>query len=656
MNKTLWMIAALTGGMILGIAGCSSSTPAPPTTDDKTPTMTDDGDTTGDMTADDTMDGGGSDGMTDNTGDMTGTDDDMMSTDDTAIVPEIEEEAVLALLAEGVQDDTNNSDTPSTTTTEDPFFGEDPDLYGGVDLDQADDVNLGTILDSDRDALGRSSAQAVAPVIHGFLGGLTERTTTTNGLMRGRWFNASKEPGGVFRGEWIELSTAGEVRLGRFTAKYINDDGSFQGFLRGRWAVGPNGSGFFLGRWLDANDQDLGVLRGKWRDGENGGQFVGRWAGFDICSEAEDVDGDTQDTQSIDIVDVLNGADVTAPVIDMTTRSESQELSDVQVRGAIPCVTSGQPFGFLRGTHVAGTDTEPGTFTGRWVDGQGTITGTLRGVFGPADVVSSIAVEIEEPMDAAPQPQTITVSPDDYADGTKLTSTSEWVTLRTTVADGEIVGLFEITASEDGQGNAPSGSFVFGHSDIPFFNNDRRLRMDFAYPASMVQITFGGGTFSETEIGRLSAYNASNELIAEYVTQPLEAGQNEVMTINREDSDIAWAVAYIADGEGSFGRLDDLVFTLTEVPAEENIGVLPPPPGTVFDGLGVFVGEVQDGAGETTGYLRGHYGTSARGVHVFRGRYLDAEMNPRGFLKGRWTRPSEGTEGPMTGYWSGSEI
>lgn len=158
--------------------------------------------------------------------------------------------------------------------------------------------------------------------------------------------------------------------------------------------------------------------------------------------------------------------------------------------------------------------------------------------------------------------QSATIEPDDHAEGTELTNISEHVTLWTTADDNVPIELFTVTANDDGFDYAPTGNMVFGHANIGFWNNDRRLRMDFNALASAVSITFAGGTFGATEIGRLQVYDIDDNLLAEYVADPLGPGEAEVMTINRASSDIAWAIAYIADGEGSFGRLDDLNFTV----------------------------------------------------------------------------------------------
>ena len=46
------------------------------------------------------------------------------------------------------------------------------------------------------------------------------------------------------------------------------------------------------------------------------------------------------------------------------------------------------------------------------------------------------------------------------------------------------------------------------------------------------------------------------------MTAAKASGEVEALSITRAQADIAWAVAYVADGEGSFGRLDKLTFSL----------------------------------------------------------------------------------------------
>lgn len=152
----------------------------------------------------------------------------------------------------------------------------------------------------------------------------------------------------------------------------------------------------------------------------------------------------------------------------------------------------------------------------------------------------------------------LALEPDDFADGTALTDALAGVTLSTTLSDNVPVEAFVVTASVDGLELAPTGDTVFGHADVQFFNNERRLRLDFDAPVKGVSLQFAGGTFFETEIGRLEAYDADGELLAEYVSQPMAAGESEELSIARASAEIAFAIAYVAEGEGSFGRLDAL--------------------------------------------------------------------------------------------------
>jgi hypothetical protein len=166
------------------------------------------------------------------------------------------------------------------------------------------------------------------------------------------------------------------------------------------------------------------------------------------------------------------------------------------------------------------------------------------------------------PEDPPVAGETVTIEPDDYADGTDLTNISPHVVLSTTQDDNIPVSNFPVTANDDGFDFAPTGSKVFGHANVQFFNNDRRLRMDFTVPVQVVEIYFAGGTYFETEVGRLQVFDETGNLLVEAVTTPKEAGFSELLSITRSSADIAWAVAYVAEDEGNFGRFDALSFTI----------------------------------------------------------------------------------------------
>jgi hypothetical protein len=160
------------------------------------------------------------------------------------------------------------------------------------------------------------------------------------------------------------------------------------------------------------------------------------------------------------------------------------------------------------------------------------------------------------------------IEPDDYPDGTVLDHILPAVHLTSAGADNLPIPPvpFEVTAVGDLLDFAPTGTNVFACANVPFWNSDQRLRMEFASPVSSVTIDFAGGQYFTNETGRLDGYNAAGQLVASYVTAPQAAGHAETMTISRETPDIAWAVAYVPPDLGVFGRLDNLRFGVVPRP------------------------------------------------------------------------------------------
>lgn len=154
------------------------------------------------------------------------------------------------------------------------------------------------------------------------------------------------------------------------------------------------------------------------------------------------------------------------------------------------------------------------------------------------------------------------VEPDDYADGTVLDRVLPVVHLTSAGADNLPIPPvpFEVTATADLLDLAPTRTNVFGQANVPFWNSDCRLRMEFTPPVAWVAIDFAGGAFFTGETGQLDGYNAAGQRVASYVTAPQAAGHPETMTIVREAADIAWAVAFVPPDLGVFGRLDYLRF------------------------------------------------------------------------------------------------
>ena len=107
---------------------------------------------------------------------------------------------------------------------------------------------------------------------HGFLHGRWHALRPGLGRFLGRVTDADGEPVGHVRGLFGTRASGEHV----FFGKYIDQDGSFQGLLRGR-----ADEGHFGGVWKD-RDGDVGSLGGLYRESlpgaETGGQFLGRWA------------------------------------------------------------------------------------------------------------------------------------------------------------------------------------------------------------------------------------------------------------------------------------------------------------------------------------------------------------------------------------------
>ena len=170
------------------------------------------------------------------------------------------------------------------------------------------------------------------------------------------------------------------------------------------------------------------------------------------------------------------------------------------------------------------------------------------------------------------QAQLITLDPDNYPDGTILNTVIPSVSL-VTAGMNNIPIPFNVTARvETFPYQPPTGSSVFAHVGIPFWNDGRRLRMDFNGLVSSISIDFMGSTSLVTEQGRLELYSLGGQLLGQYTTQSLFGGQVEAMAIQRSQPDVAWAVAYTLPGQSVFGHLDHLVFSQP---------VAVPEPGTV---------------------------------------------------------------------------
>lgn len=164
--------------------------------------------------------------------------------------------------------------------------------------------------------------------------------------------------------------------------------------------------------------------------------------------------------------------------------------------------------------------------------------------------------------------QLLVIEPDNYTDNTVLDHILPQVTLVTADANNQPMPFFPVTALTDNfAGYAPTGTKVFGNAGINFWNNNWRLRLDFAQPMASLSLAFGGGDFFHGETARLDAFASNGSLLASYTSQPRLPGNIETLTVSRPAGDIAWAVAYLPPDGGSFGRFDLLQFSVVPEPS-----------------------------------------------------------------------------------------
>lgn len=155
--------------------------------------------------------------------------------------------------------------------------------------------------------------------------------------------------------------------------------------------------------------------------------------------------------------------------------------------------------------------------------------------------------------------QEFSLEPDDsFGSGAYLTSASTGVTVTSTgqnVANPGIrVGVRGADASSTGESTFAMNETT-GFLQTQFVGDSRRLRMDFSYPTQSVSIDVVSIPSDSSDFGRLDVYNAQNQLLQSLTSNPLAFGQHQTLTIERQDSDIAWAEAY---GVGDTVRLDNL--------------------------------------------------------------------------------------------------
>jgi PEP-CTERM motif len=187
-------------------------------------------------------------------------------------------------------------------------------------------------------------------------------------------------------------------------------------------------------------------------------------------------------------------------------------------------------------------------------------------------VMASVFAAVSSPA------QIIVVEPDNFTNRTVLNHVEPAVSLITADANNlpHPPVPFDVWASTVPSSPflPPTGLNVFSHVGVAFWNNNRRLRMDFAGLVSMVSIDFQNPVPNAFEQGTLAVYGADNTLLDSYTTASLAGGLFETMLVNRPTPDIAYAVAYTITPDSPFGRLDHLQFSMPVAVPEPGVWCL----------------------------------------------------------------------------------
>ncbi len=170
---------------------------------------------------------------------------------------------------------------------------------------------------------------------------------------------------------------------------------------------------------------------------------------------------------------------------------------------------------------------------------------------GPDVPIHGATVFIDRNANGVLDGKSLSIEPDHFVEDEVLEHVSRDITLSVAGGSGR-----RVTASSDPL-VVPTGR-VFANDEFSYWNSEQKLRADFASPASQVQIDFIGGSETGSERGILEAYSADGRLLAIQVSDFMELGQRQTITLSRAIPEIAYAVAYTLDPEGGFGRLDSL--------------------------------------------------------------------------------------------------
>lgn len=159
---------------------------------------------------------------------------------------------------------------------------------------------------------------------------------------------------------------------------------------------------------------------------------------------------------------------------------------------------------------------------------------------------------------------TTIIEPDNFNTGIEIDNLTKGVSLATAVNPNADIRFDIQVVQAFGQ---PTGTHIFSHAGVGFFNSSRRFRADFYRPAQRVSMDFIGDSNITPTYGRLEAFNAQGQSIQMLRTSPLGSGGRQTLSIDAGADSIAFVVAYSDDdfqNSSPFGRLDRFTFAVPE--------------------------------------------------------------------------------------------
>ncbi|QDT01727.1 Cadherin domain protein [Rubripirellula lacrimiformis] len=152
-----------------------------------------------------------------------------------------------------------------------------------------------------------------------------------------------------------------------------------------------------------------------------------------------------------------------------------------------------------------------------------------------------------------------------------LTHAFPGVTLSTTGSDNQPIN-FEVQAQRELSPFISGTNFFYSYEGNFGWNDTRRLRVEFNNPVREVSImAIGAPLGNQPHYGRLSAYNANDELIGTVLSNAMLGGNRQSISVSSSSDNIAYAIAYadntIDPNAAANGRFDGFTYRQSEIAA-----------------------------------------------------------------------------------------